>query len=305
MEAVNSGNVGTQGGAPRGVWRCLPRRADRDGPFLAAGHALTPESRLPARSGPGKRRILCFANCLSYALEAMPEGIWGGTTEDERRAARGSSCGPRGRRDLAGRTAGCPGCGQGVPGDVLVDRARRGCLSAYDELTDRHGPPTYRVALRLLDNRHDAADLTREALVAARQNLATFRGDSSFAAWLLQILVRCPLSRTSPIRDTGLFSQPGSAVPGGAPPAREADAVAAVVAALTPAQRVVIVLHDFEGMSDDQVALITSTTVPAVRRHLLQARRTVARAIRERTPHETVSSAGESPASASPQRRVG
>ena len=27
-------------------------------------------------------------NCLSYALEAMPEGIWGGTTPDERRAAR-------------------------------------------------------------------------------------------------------------------------------------------------------------------------------------------------------------------------
>jgi WhiB family redox-sensing transcriptional regulator len=27
-------------------------------------------------------------NCLSYALEAMPEGIWGGTTLDERRAAR-------------------------------------------------------------------------------------------------------------------------------------------------------------------------------------------------------------------------
>jgi len=28
------------------------------------------------------------ANCLSYALEAMPEGIWGGTTPEERRAAR-------------------------------------------------------------------------------------------------------------------------------------------------------------------------------------------------------------------------
>lgn len=31
------------------------------------------------------------ANCLSYALETMPEGIWGGTTPDERLAARGSS----------------------------------------------------------------------------------------------------------------------------------------------------------------------------------------------------------------------
>jgi WhiB family redox-sensing transcriptional regulator len=30
-------------------------------------------------------------NCLSYALEAMPEGIWGGTTPEERREARGTS----------------------------------------------------------------------------------------------------------------------------------------------------------------------------------------------------------------------
>jgi WhiB family redox-sensing transcriptional regulator len=27
-------------------------------------------------------------NCLSFALETMPEGIWGGTTLDERRAVR-------------------------------------------------------------------------------------------------------------------------------------------------------------------------------------------------------------------------
>jgi WhiB family transcriptional regulator, redox-sensing transcriptional regulator len=31
------------------------------------------------------------AICLSYALEAKPEGIWGGTTPEERRAARGAS----------------------------------------------------------------------------------------------------------------------------------------------------------------------------------------------------------------------
>jgi WhiB family redox-sensing transcriptional regulator len=37
------------------------------------------------------RRCVVRANCLSYALEAMPMGIWGGTTEEERRAARGSS----------------------------------------------------------------------------------------------------------------------------------------------------------------------------------------------------------------------
>jgi WhiB family transcriptional regulator, redox-sensing transcriptional regulator len=31
-------------------------------------------------------RCAVRADCLSYALEIMPEGIWGGTTQDERRA---------------------------------------------------------------------------------------------------------------------------------------------------------------------------------------------------------------------------
>jgi WhiB family transcriptional regulator, redox-sensing transcriptional regulator len=35
-------------------------------------------------------RCAVRANCLSYALETMPEGIWGGTTREERRAARRS-----------------------------------------------------------------------------------------------------------------------------------------------------------------------------------------------------------------------
>ena len=33
-------------------------------------------------------------NCLSYALETKPEGIWGGTTTGERRAARRSAVRP-------------------------------------------------------------------------------------------------------------------------------------------------------------------------------------------------------------------
>ena len=55
-----------------------------------------PELFFPiAAKGPGERQVavakaVCGpcavrANCLSYALEAMPEGIWGGTTREERR----------------------------------------------------------------------------------------------------------------------------------------------------------------------------------------------------------------------------
>jgi WhiB family transcriptional regulator, redox-sensing transcriptional regulator len=48
--------------------------------------------------GPAKRQVeaakaVCTAcavcaTCLSYSLDTMPDGIWGGTTMEERRAAR-------------------------------------------------------------------------------------------------------------------------------------------------------------------------------------------------------------------------
>jgi WhiB family transcriptional regulator, redox-sensing transcriptional regulator len=51
------------------------------------------------------------ASCLSFALEVMPEGIWGGTTLEERRAARGTSL--RQARQAAS---------QQVPAEVLHDQ---------------------------------------------------------------------------------------------------------------------------------------------------------------------------------------
>ena len=66
---------------------------------------------IAAGTGPAARQAeaakavcaLCAvrANCLSYALEAMTEGIWGGTTWDERSAARGPSI--RGDTHAAGQ----------------------------------------------------------------------------------------------------------------------------------------------------------------------------------------------------------
>jgi RNA polymerase sigma factor (sigma-70 family) len=55
--------------------------------------------------------------------------------------------------------------------------------------------------------------------------------------------------------------------------------VTAAVAALPPPQRVVIVLHHFEGLPSKEIALITGSSGPAVRNHLLQGRRTLAKTL--------------------------
>ena len=169
----------------------------------------------------------------------------------------------------------------------LVARARDGYLDAYEMLVQRHSAMAYRVALRLCGNHHDAQDIAQEALIAAWENLAAFKGDSSFSTWLYQIVTRRALNKvtrgrppactdliddvTDPDHEAALQAERNLAV----------DAVTGALAALPFPQRTVVVLHHFEGLSYAEVAEITHSSVPAVRSHLFRARRTLGKKLEE------------------------
>jgi RNA polymerase sigma-70 factor, ECF subfamily len=161
----------------------------------------------------------------------------------------------------------------------LVRRAQEGYIDAYEILVQRHSAMAYRVALRLTGNHHDAQDVAQEALIAAWQNLAGFRADSSFSTWLYQIVTRRALNKVSRARPGSSLDQVSGLADDAAEPAEQAerklagDAVTGALLELPFAQRVVIVLHHFEGLSYAEVAAVTGSTEPAVRSHLFRARR--------------------------------
>ncbi len=169
----------------------------------------------------------------------------------------------------------------------LVARAREGYLDAYEMLVQRHSAMAYRVALRLCGNHHDAQDLAQEALIAAWQNLDRFRADSSFSTWLYQIVTRRTLNKVTRGRPADSLDLLGDRPGHGTEPAAQAernlaaDAVTDALAALPFAQRVVVVLHHFEGLSYADVAAVTHSSVPAVRSHLFRARRTLGTRLEE------------------------
>ena len=77
--------------------------------------------------------------------------------------------------------------------EELVERAVHGDLSAFDDLTRRHGPAVFRAARALLISSTDAEDVMQEAFLLAYRKLAYFRGESAFKTWLLKITWRCAL----------------------------------------------------------------------------------------------------------------
>ena len=77
--------------------------------------------------------------------------------------------------------------GDTTPDAQLVARARAGDLNAFESLTTRYEPRVYSLALRMLRHEQDAEDITQQTFLSALEHLNGFRGEASFATWLLRI----------------------------------------------------------------------------------------------------------------------
>ena len=173
----------------------------------------------------------------------------------------------------------------------LIDAARAGRRSAFDELVRRHARPAARLAGRLVGNREDAEDVVQEAFARAFQHLDGFRGGSSFRTWLLRITVhqsqdllrRRSRSRVT-TRDPAL-GEPLSNEPGPARRTESRDSVKRLTDALDelpPRQKAALFLKVYEGMSYDEVAAALGTTVAAARVYLWLARQSIRRRFEHR-----------------------
>ena len=69
----------------------------------------------------------------------------------------------------------------------IIERVLGGDVNAFEELVLRYEGTVYNLALRMVSNREDAADMTQEAFIKAYNSLPSFRGDSRFSSWLYRI----------------------------------------------------------------------------------------------------------------------
>jgi RNA polymerase sigma-70 factor (ECF subfamily) len=189
----------------------------------------------------------------------------------------------------------------GEPSDRdLVAQARGGDSGAFALLVQRHQRQIYRLALRMLGSEQDAEEVLQEAFLNAYQKLGEFRGDATFNSWIYRIasnsaLMRLRRRRRAPDTVAALEEQ-ASDFPSGprflsdggyAQPPRSdwslrADdalhnqqlgrAIEDAVANLPEDYRVVFLLKDVDGMSNEEIAETLELSVPAVKSRLHRAR---------------------------------
>src|SRR5437870_12020040 len=74
------------------------------------------------------------------------------------------------------------------PSAALVRRAQAGDRDALSTLVQSQQTYVYSIAMSLMHNPADAADMTQEAFVRLMRSLGTYRGETKFTTWLYRLV---------------------------------------------------------------------------------------------------------------------
>lgn len=153
----------------------------------------------------------------------------------------------------------------------------------FRALYRRHTPALYRCALRCWSGRgEEAEEIVQETWTRALHQLAGFRGDSSLRTWLTGIALRClrelerERTRTwTPTQDRpeDLEAPPDEASQSGPFDHISTRALEAAIARLPGGYRRVLVLHDVEGFTHDEIAGLLEIAPGTSKSQLSRARR--------------------------------
>lgn len=158
----------------------------------------------------------------------------------------------------------------------MVESAR---AAEFDRLYDEHAGRVYALCLRMTADPAEAESLTQDVFVRAWTRLSTFRGESAIGTWLHRLAVNVVLGRrrgdTRRERHVVLEEDPGT-LPGAAVSGAPVDAridLERAIASLPEGARTMLVLHDIEGYTHEEIAAMTGSAVGTTKAQLHRARR--------------------------------
>src|SRR5262245_1919894 len=172
---------------------------------------------------------------------------------------------------------------------LLVKQAQHGNLSAYDELVQRYQERIYATIYHMTANHEDANDLAQEAFIKAFRALRSFKGDSSFFTWVYRIAVNKTINflkqrkkRTQmSLNDLDFNAEHDPdlvALISEKTPRRELNLTELqgrlneAMQKLSETHRLVVTLHDIQGLSHEEISKIMDCNTGTVRSRLFYAR---------------------------------
>lgn len=190
---------------------------------------------------------------------------------------------------LAIKLAEDPPIAESVDERMLVKSAQQGDLSAYDELVQRYQERIYATIYHMTANHEDANDLAQEAFIKAFRALESFKGDSSFFTWVYRIAVNKTINflkqrkkrQQMSLDDLDFNAEHDPdlvALISEKTPRRELNLTELqgrlneALQKLSETHRLVVTLHDIQGLSHEEISKIMDCNTGTVRSRLFYAR---------------------------------
>jgi len=178
----------------------------------------------------------------------------------------------------------------------LIARCRADERTAHDEFYHRFRRTVAGNLYRVIGDRSDLDDLVQEVFVIAFRGLERFRGDARLSTWLYRICVNVALGRIrtrkrrpaaigvadldSAATDPSLTERPET-------PAQslqrrqDQQRVYRALEVLAPKKRIVLYLHEIEGLDLKEIAYLVDSNPVTVRTRLFYARKEFYKALEE------------------------
>jgi RNA polymerase sigma-70 factor (ECF subfamily) len=170
----------------------------------------------------------------------------------------------------------------------LIERCKKHDRAAQDDLYHRFRRQVAGNLYRVIGDRSDLDDLVQEVFVIAFRGLERFRGDARLSTWLYRICVNVALGRIRTRRrrptaigmtdldsaeiDPSLTDRPET-------PERtyqrrqDQERVYRALEQVAPKKRIVLYLHEIEGLDLKEIAYLVDSNPVTVRTRLFYARR--------------------------------
>ena len=175
---------------------------------------------------------------------------------------------------------------------VLLQRAKKGEMAAFESLVTAYERRVYSLALRSTGSEADAADIAQEVFLRAYRSLDTFRGESGFSTWLYRITVNLCVDLARKNNPAGSLDdeqaleapetrgayQPETAL-ANSELRRELDAALSLV---SEEHRKIVILRDVAGMSYADIAAALELEEGTVKSRLARARAALRKILIER-----------------------
>ncbi len=188
---------------------------------------------------------------------------------------------------------------EGLAQILLVNRALQGDQQAFNDIVDQYGTLMLRTASMIVGDHDIAEDVVQDALIQAWHHLADLRNASALRPWLMRIVVNQCISfkrrmarSTAFMRqvlsdhETDLIAQTADDYKGRMERAWD---LAHTIENLPLKQRVVIVLHYYNGMTLPEMAQMLHTSENTLKKRIQAALTNMRRALRTPTLEDEMS----------------